>query len=157
MAARLAAGDNQDVDAGLGVLDGMLAGTGQGADGNSLRPGAFEHDGRRHPERIDDQLDGMREGDLEQLRCAGHAQIIADIVPLAAVPEAARVDIVLLEQVGDEALVLPRHARPKLVRGRRLVLVLELVGNQHVNAVGLALDVIVDPAQLLLQDLWRQA
>ena len=60
------------------------------------------------------------------------------------------------EQVGDETPVVVGDAIHELGLCQVLALALELGGHDDVHAVGLAVDMLVDPAQLLLELLRRE-
>ena len=62
MAACLGAGDDQDVDTGRGVLDGMLPGTGQRTDQDIVRARSLHDRLRRHAERVDEKFDRVHAG-----------------------------------------------------------------------------------------------
>lgn len=60
-------------------------------------------------------------------------------------------DVVLGQQVCDEGLVLSRNPVGQLAVGQVLAFAFEFGGHEDVDAVGLALHLLVDPAQLLIE------
>ena len=86
MSAGFSARYDKNIDAGLGMFDGMFLGAGQRANRNLLGAGAFHHRIRRHAQRIDDQLDRVREGNVENFGRTGKAQMIAKIIGDLPIP-----------------------------------------------------------------------
>ena len=88
----------------------------------------------------------MIEGDVEQFGGAGFAHVVGVVVAVLARPQIRRVDVVVFEQLIDVGAVLGRDLRFEIGGGHlRLALVRHLVGDQQIDAVGLAVDVFVDP------------
>ena len=103
MAAGLTARNDEDIDAGAHLRQGVVARADERRDRHAVPLAEFEHQWRRNAERVGNQLDGMAKGDLEKLRGAILAHIVAEALPrLARIVEAARVDIIFAEQVGGE-------------------------------------------------------
>ena len=78
VAACLGSGNDQDVDAGLGVLDGVFTGSAQRCHRNAFALAPLEHERRWHTQRVGHQLDGMREGGVEDDGRTLFAHVVAD-------------------------------------------------------------------------------
>ena len=94
------------------LAHGVLPGADQGGAGDAGLPGAFQHRGGRHAERVGDQPDRVAEGDVHQL-LAGLELVgrrAVQVLPARGAP--GRIDVVTAQQVVDEGAVLLRNARP---------------------------------------------
>ena len=65
VAAGLGAGGDDDVDAGLALLDGLLGGADEGGDGDVVLVGAVDDVLRGRAEGVDEELDVVLEGDVD--------------------------------------------------------------------------------------------
>ena len=155
MAARLGAGDDEHIRAGLGVLDGVFFGARERTHGNAFRAGPPQHEVRRHAEGVDHELHRMVEGGVQHHRGAFLAQVVAEVVAQLAFPQPLRVDTVARQDGFHVRLVLRRNPRLDVCRGEGLLLAVEAGGHQQVHTVGLAVHVVVQPAQLDVQGFGR--
>jgi hypothetical protein len=131
----------------------VLLGSDQGRDRNAVFPAHFDHRLWRYTERIGDQPDRMTERGFEHFQRPRRVKRLRRIGGNGGGRE---LDAMSLEEVAGEVTVFGRNpslqAPPGdivLTRSR------DVFRDQHVQAVGLAVDVIVDPLQLLLDGLGR--
>ena len=125
--------------------------------GTPFRPAAVQHELRRHAEGVHDELDRMLEGGIEHHGRPFRAQVIAEVVAEVAIPEALRIDTVLRQDGLHMDLVRRRNARLDLLGCQRLFLAVEAGRNEQVDAIGLAVDVFVEPGQFDVERLRRVA
>ncbi len=109
----------------------------------------------RGAEGADDELDaGMGEGDFEEAAGAvgGHVAAAVDDLALdaAAVVVGELGDAFGFEQVVEELLVLGGDEALEVAGGGFGFAVI-IAGDEHVDAVGAAADMVVDPAEFLLE------
>ena len=151
MAAGFGARNDQNIDPGLGVLDGVFARTGQRADRHALGPGLFHHEVRRHTQGVDNQLDGMVKGDIKEPSRALGAQIFA-VPPVGfRFPQIINIEPMACQQIANIGPVFWRDARFELRRRRRLTFGDNLVGNKQIDTIGLAVHMFVDPVEFNFQ------
>ena len=150
MTAGLGALGDDQVDARVYLLDRVLLGADEGRDRDSALLSRLDHVVRRHPEGIGHQFDRMTQRDLQQTlagvagqRGGGDADLLDR-------------DVVIGQQLGDEVPVVRRNTIGQLRLGQVLALAFELGRHDDVHAVGLAVDVLIDPAQLLFELIRRE-
>ncbi len=132
----------------------MFLGAGEGAHQDALVACALHDRRRRHAQRVHEQPDGMAEGDVEKASRAAFAHVVRIVVAaLPGRPKIGGIDAMLGEQAGDMPAMLGGDARLEVGRRQPTLLVLHLVGDQQVDAVGLAVDVLVDPFEIDFQAL----
>ena len=160
MAAGLGALRDDDVHAGLHLADGVFAGTHQRRAGDFEAPSAFQHGRRRHAEGVGDQPDRMAEGDIHQLlaRFPLKRRRRVGSVAVVAVEFLRRIDAVTAQQVVHESAVFGRDLRGE-VGGACAGLGADgqVLGDQQIDPVRLAADMVVDPAEFGFQLLRRVA
>jgi hypothetical protein len=160
VAATLAALGDDDVDIGLRVLQGLVGRAAQRRDLAALGVDVVDHVlGRRAQGVGDERHLGVlqRDLDLGRGRGLGPAEELEGVVVLVLLEGDAVVD----EQVAGEVDVTPRHHvlehLGQILRRHVGVHALVLVGDDDVDAVGVVTDVLVDPVQLDLELLGREA
>ena len=158
MAAGLGALRDDDVDAGGHLAHGVLPRTDQGGTGNTGWPGAFQHRGGRHAERVGDQPDRVAESDVHQL-LAGLELIgrrAVQVLPAWCPGSDRRRDgeADRGRRRGGCSGMLPRQVAQG---GTRPGADRQVLGDQQIDAVRLAVDVGVDPGELGFKLLRRVA
>ena len=123
------------------------------ATGTSCLRAHVDHRFRRHAERIRNQLDRMAERNVEHLERALRIERLRLVVGDVG---RRQFDAVFLQEIAGEVAMLRRDPRFQALpgdvlfaRGR------DVFRDQHVEPVGLAVGVIVDPFQFLLDRLRR--
>ena len=112
-----------------------------------------DHRFRRHAERIGDQPDGVAERGLENFQRALSVERLRLVVIDAGLRQ---FDAVFFQEVAGECAVLVRNSRFQAFPGDVLLARGgDVLRDQHVEPIGLAIDVIVDPFQLLLDGFGR--
>ena len=71
MAAGRGAGGDDDVDAGLALLDGVVGRADERCDGHAVLVRAFDDIGRGRAKGVHEQADGVLEGDVDVGLAAG--------------------------------------------------------------------------------------
>ena len=99
----------------------------------------------------------MRKGGIEHDGRAFLAHVVPHAAPGLFDVEVVGGDVVLGEQIAHVLLVLRRDPGADLFRGEGFFLAVEASGNEQVDAVGLAVDLVVDPGQLDVERLRRMA
>ena len=151
--ARFSARDDEDIDPGADLREGVIARADERGDGDIVALAEFEHQRRRHAERVGDQVDRVAEGDFEQLGRAVVGHVFAEAAADGGEGEIIVVNPMLLEQCGDEGFMFGRD------RGQcasALAFTREAVGDDQIDAIGLAADMRVDPRQFLLKPFGRE-
>ena len=145
MTAGLGALDDEDVDSGIDLTDGVFLGPYQGGDRNPARLSHFDHRRRRHAQRIGDQPDRMFEGRLE------HPHRPVGIEGLGLIVGNGRsdnLDAEAFHQVAGEVAMGLRHPGPEAVVGDAgLPSGGHVLGDQDVQPVGFAPHLVVDPGK----------
>ena len=160
VAAALAALGDDDVDVGVGVLEGLVRRAAQRRDLAALGVDVVDHVLGRRAEGVGDERHlrvAQRDLDLRCGRGLGPAEQLERVVVLVLLAAARRGR----EQVaGEVEVALGHHVLEHLgeLLGRHVgVHALVLVGDDDVDAVGVVADVLVDPVQLDLELLGREA
>jgi hypothetical protein len=153
MAAGLGALYHQDIDAGRDLTERMLLGADQCRDRHAVLLAHVDHRLRRYAQRVGDQADRVLERRIEDFQRALRVErlrlVVGDI-------GRRQFDAVFLQEVAGEVAMRGRNPRLQAFPGdvflacRRNVL-----GDQHVEPVGLAVDMIVDPFQFLFDGFRR--
>jgi len=131
----------------------VLPGADQRRDRHAMLLALIDHGLRRDAERVGDQPDRMAEGYLEQIHRGLGIEGLRLVVGDAG---GRKLDVVFLQEIAGEVAVLRRDARLQALPGDVLLACgRDVFGDQHVDAIGLAVGVIVDPFQLPLQRLRR--
>ena len=86
MAAGLGARHHQNIDAGGGVFERVLAGAGQRADRDIAVAAALDDRLRRHAKGVDEQADRMLEGHVQQVAGPRLAHVVGVIGAVFAGP-----------------------------------------------------------------------
>jgi hypothetical protein len=122
-------------------------------DRDTVLPAHVDHRLWRHAERVRDQLDRMAEGDVEHVERALRVERLRLVVGDVG---RRQLDAILFQEIAGEVAMLRRDPRLQafpgdvlFARGRNVF------RDQHVEPVGLAIGVIVDPFQFLLDRLRR--
>jgi WS/DGAT/MGAT family acyltransferase len=153
VAAALGALGDDDVDAGLLVLEGAGRRAAQRGDQAAGLVDLVDHVGGRRAERVGDQLHlRVLERDVD-LRRGGGRRPAEQLHRALSSPSGQLGHAVVGEQLGGELAVLLRdHLRALLELLRvELAHALVLAGDDDVDAVGLVADVLVDPVELDLE------
>ncbi|MGY4593978.1 hypothetical protein ACVWXL_001724 [Bradyrhizobium sp. GM22.5] len=131
----------------------VLLGADQGRDRHAVLPAHLDHGLRRHAERIGDQADRVVERDLQQLQRGPAIERLRLVVGDLGGRE---FDVVFLQEIARVVAVLLWHARLKALPGDVLLArSRDVFGDQHVDAVRLAVNVLVDPSQLAFERIRR--
>jgi hypothetical protein len=159
VAAALGALRDDDVDAGGDVLLPLIGAAAERRDEASALVDAVDHLLRRRAERVGDELHLLVSQRDVDLRCRGRlrpaeqllaARLVAGQLGHAVVGEDLRAELAMLER--DHLLQLGLE-----LRGIHLAHALVLAGDHDVDAVGLVADVLIDPLELDLELLRREA
>jgi hypothetical protein len=153
MAAGLGALHDENIDAGRDLAERMLLGTDQCRHRHAVLLAHLDHRLRRHAQRIGDQPDRMPERRIEDfqrtLRVERLRLVVGDI-------SRRQFNAVFLEEVAGEGAMFVRNPRLQAFPGDILLACgRNVLGDQHVEPIGLAVDVIVDPFQFLLDGFGR--
>ena len=120
----------------------------EGPDQDAGFPRALEHARWWDAQRVDDHFDRMLERHVHLCAGAFFAQIVAEGIGWRAVPESLGGNPVLREDVFHVALVLFWNALQQVFGRERPFLVGDARRDDQIDAVGLAVDVVVDPLEL---------
>ena len=152
MTAGLAAGDDQDIDAGFDLTYRVFACADQSGDRHTMAASEFKHDGRRYAERVRNQFNRMLESDSEELSRPALAQIVAELNACAAPAfEVARLDAVSREDLVDEGLVRRRYCIQLMFGRKARVFTRHMFGDQEIHTIGFAINVLIDPRELFFE------
>ena len=130
------------------MLDRVFPGAGQRADDDTRSSRPIQHEVGRHAERVDHHLHRVRKRGVENDRSAFLAQVVSVAVADIAVPQPLGVYAVLGEYRLDVGLVLRWYSRLHFGGGEGALLAIQAGRYQQVDAIGVAIDVVVEPAQL---------
>jgi hypothetical protein len=144
---------DQDIDTGCNLPQRVFLGADKSGDRHAMLAAHVDHRLRRHAERVRDQFDRMAEGDVEHVERALRVEWLRLVVGDVG---RRQLDAVFLQEVAGEVAMLRRDPRLQALpgdvlftRGR------DVFGNQHVEPIGLAVSMFVDPFQFLLDRLRR--
>ena len=148
MAAGLGALYHEDIDAGRDLAQRVLLGADQGRNRHAVFPAHLDHGPGRYAESIGNQADRMAERSIEHLQRALAVERLRLIVIDVG---CGQLDAVFLQQVAGEIAMLGRNPRFETFPGDVfLACGRNVLRDQHVEAIGLAVDMVVDPFQFLL-------
>ena len=148
MAAGLGALHHENIDAGRDLAQRVFLGADQGRDRHAVLLAHLDHRLWRHAQRIGDQADRMPERGVENFQRALRVERLRLIVGDIGGRE---FNAIFLQQVAGEGAMFGRNPRFQALPGDVLLAGgRDVFGNQHVQPIGLAVDVVVDPFQFLL-------
>ncbi len=145
MAAGFAALHHENIDTGLDLTDRMLLGADQCRNRHTMALAKLDHRWRRYAKCIGDELDRVPEGSFE------HFERLVGIIRCGALANrfGRRCYIVALQKLRHEIAVLLRYAGRQRAGGHALLAAgRQIFRDQHVEPIGFAIDVLVDPIEL---------
>src|ERR1700716_3384681 len=133
----------------------MLLGADQGGHRHAVLLAHLDHGLWRHAQRIRDQADRMPERGVEHLE---RALAIEGLRLVVGDARRRQFDAVLVQEVAGEGAMFAGNPRLQAFPGDVLLArCRDIFGDQHVEPIRLAIDVIIDPFQFLLDGFGRMA
>ena len=118
---------------------------------NTMLFSQIKHISRRHTKRIGDQFDRVRESHIKNVGGTLFPQKPPRNIVRLILIKISSINLMPGQHTGRELLMLFWHHGDELLRSQRLILICHSRRNDEVNAIGLAINMVINPLQFNFQ------